>query len=712
MAEEAIPLPASEHAGLLQQLRDSFNAGHDLQKQEKKEKKLRDKEISDTSKRAAMIAGRAYETTKGLLKGIDNIANYTVLGYSLAKKSFTLAQRSAKAALRGAGKLAGDGLAAGGKKIAGVAKSIMDLLLDGAIMVGIFGLLKLFESGGLEWLTLAKDTLVGIYEWFKLLFTEPMAALEQLWSKITSGMSSLGQWVFDNALKPIWDWFSKTFPGAADVMEKLFGGIATLAGNIGGWIYDNAIKPVWEWFELLFDNPMEAINQLYGAVVGLGTWVYNNAIKPLWDWFNTLFTDPMTAVEQYFKFVGNIGKFVYDEAIAPLWEWFGNTFPGAKEKLLEFWNQIFVESSIGSYIYKTMLEPLWTWISTLFTNPTEGLNQLWTFFKTFDTWIYNTVLEPLWNWFSDLFPDVAVKLEAFWTELTGGGDSLLGQIGGYLTKAWEWFKGLFDFSTLETSIASALNFVFFVPNLIIGLLVGAWTYLKGLFGFKEDESKPKEPFSVGKLIVDLGKTIWGYVKSLFGFGAEAAEEAVPEVDDGELKKIGSKFSLTGLIGDMVDSIVDFFTNLFNFDVEQVFKDVFGALGDFGSKAYDFLFGGDDGDESVKAKAEAESKEVENATRAMEQLAEGFQTAQITAQTANLDNLNVTTTATLSPENVQLSDTALTTLAKALTTGEGGVGATVINNYFDNSTVTQSNASGSTTVAMTKDAKNSKALKDG
>ena len=94
---------------------------------------------------------------------------------------------------------------------------------------------------------------------------------------------------------------------------------------------------------------------------------------------------------------------------------------------------------------------------------------------------------------------------------------------------------------------------------------------------------------------------------------------------------------------------------------------------------------------------------------MEQLAEGFQTAQITAQTANLDNLNVTTTATLSPENVQLSDTALISLAKALTTGEGGAGGTVINNFFDNSTVTQSNSSGSTTVAVTKDSKNSKAL---
>ena len=692
MAEEVIPLPASEHAGLLQQLRDSFNAGHDLQKQEKKEKKIRDSEISDTSKRAAMIAGRAYETTKGLLKGIDNIANYTVLGYSLAKKSFTLAQRSAKAALRGAGKLAGDGLAAGGKKIAGAAKSIMDILLDGAIMVGIFALLKLFESGGLEWLTLAKDALVGIYDWFVLLFTDPKAAMVKLWNGITKGMSDLGKWIYDNALLPIWNWFEGLFPGTADTMKKLFGGLVTLTGNIGNWIYTNAIEPVWKWFELLFDDPMAAIDQLFGAALKLGEWVYNNAIKPLWDWFNTLFTNPMEAVNQYFKFMGNIGKFVYDEAIAPLWKWFGDTFPGAKEKLLEWWNTIFVDSSIGSYIFKNMLEPLWTWISTLFTNPKEGLDQLWTFFKTFDTWIFDTVLSPLWTWFKGLFPDVAKSLETFWAELTGGGDSLLGQIGGYLTKAWEWFTGLFDFSTLETSIASALNFVFFIPNLIIGLLDGAWTYLKGLFGFKEDESKPKEPFSVGKLIVDLGKSIWGYVKGLFGFGAEAAEEAVPKVDEGELKKMGSKFSLTGLIGDMVDSIVDFFTNLFNFDVEQVFKDVFGALGDFGAKAYDFLFGDDEEDKSIKAKVEEEKLEVENATKAMEKLAEGFQTATITA------------------ENIQLSDTAISAIAKALTTSEGGITPTVVNNYFDNSTVSQSTSGGVTNISTTLDSKNNQRQK--
>ena len=674
---ETLPLPAAEHGGLLQQLKDAFDEGRQSsEKQDETTQKI----LSSSAKNAAVIAGKAFESTKGMVKALDNIAETTILGYSLAKKSFTFAQRQAKAALRGAGKLTGDAIAGGAKKVAGVAKSILDLLLDGAIMVGIYALLKLFESGGLEWLTLAKDALVGIYDWFVMLFTDPKAAMVKLWNGITGGLSDLGKWIYDNALLPVWNWFEGLFPGTADTMKKLFGGLVTLTGNIGNWIYTNAIEPVWKWFELLFDNPMEAINQLYGAVVGLGTWVYNNAIKPLWDWFNTLFTNPMEAVNQYFKFMGNVGKFVYDEAIAPLWEWFGNTFPGAKEKLLEFWNQIFVESSIGSYIYKTMLEPLWTWISTLFTNPTEGLNQLWKFFKTFDTWIYNTVLEPLWNWFSDLFPDVAVKLEAFWTELTGGGDSLLGQIGGYLTKAWEWFKGLFDFSTLETSIASALNFVFFVPNLIIGLLDGAWTYLKGLFGFKEDEAKPKEPFSVGKLIVDLGKSIWGYVKGLFGFGAEAAEKAVPEVDESELEKIGARFSITGMISDLVDNIVGFFKGLFDFDVMKVMKDIFGALGDAGARAWNFVFGGDKEDEKLQTAAELEKEEMVNATQAMARLAEEFKTAQLSA------------------ENVQLSDTAIAAIAKALTSGENGgaVPATVINNTFNNSTVSQT-SNGSTVV---------------
>ena len=35
MAEEVIPLPASEHAGLLQQLRDSFSEGVEIQKEER-----------------------------------------------------------------------------------------------------------------------------------------------------------------------------------------------------------------------------------------------------------------------------------------------------------------------------------------------------------------------------------------------------------------------------------------------------------------------------------------------------------------------------------------------------------------------------------------------------------------------------------------------------------------------------------------------------
>jgi len=70
----------------------------------------------------------------------------------------------------------------------------------------------------------------------------------------------------------------------------------------------------------------------------------------------------------------------------------------------------------------------------------------------------------------------------------------------------------------------------------------------------------------------------------------------------------------------------------------------------------------------------------NATQAMARLAEEFKTAQLSA------------------ENVQLSDTAIAAIAKALTSGENGgaVPATVINNTFNNSTVSQT-SNGSTVV---------------
>jgi hypothetical protein len=504
-------------------------------------------------------------------------------------------------------------------------------------------------------------------------------------------MSSLGTWIYDNALAPIWGWFKGMFPGAAGVMEKLFAAIATVTGNLGNWVYDNAIKPIWDWIGLLFDNPKEAMDKLFGAVVGLGTWVYNNAILPVWTWLGTLFSDPMLAINQYFKFVGNIGKWIYDNAILPIWNWFGETFPGAKAKLLEFWNKIFVESSIGSYIYNQMLKPLWDWIGLLFTNPKEALDKLWKFFKSFDTWIFNTVLDPLWTWFSGMFPDVAASLTTFWNKLFSGDDkTLLGKVGIFLTDMWTWFKGLFNFTGgIGATVASLLNFTFFFPNLVVKLLGDAWDYIKGLFGFKKDEAKLPKDFSVGKMIVDTATAIWGFIKGIFGFG----EKKEAEVDDTELDKIKSKFSLTDMISGLVDSIVDFFTGLFDIDVMGIFRDIFDAAGAAGKKAWNFVFGGDE-EKRLDTEADLKKEEMVNATQAMAKLAQEFKTASLTA------------------DNIQLSDTALISLAKALTTGEGGVARSVVNNYVDNSSVTQSNATGNTIVNTKKNSKNEKAISEG
>ena len=95
----------------------------------------------------------------------------------------------------------------------------------------------------------------------------------------------------------------------------------------------------------------------------------------------------------------------------------------------------------------------------------------------------------------------------------------------------------------------------------------------------------------------------------------AQKKPVPEVDEGELKKIGDRFSITGMISDLVDNIVGFFKGLFDFDVMKVMKDILEALGDAGARPWNFVFGGDDEDEKLQTAAEMEKEEMVNATQA-------------------------------------------------------------------------------------------------
>ena len=542
------------------------------------------------------------------------------------KLNLKLGERARKLA-----KTTGDALQSGigtaAKKVGGIAKSILDLFLEGAFLLALYGLMKYLEGPGFKFVLMVYDYIKVVTDWIGTLFTDPLAALEQLWNGASNGIATVADWIWENTFVPLWDWFSDTFPGAAGVIEKLWNSLVKVAGNIGDWIYSTALEPVYDWFVLLFDDPVKAFDQLFDGIMNLGTWLWDNAIWPLWNWFKTLFTDPKQAFVELFAGYMSMGKWIYDNAIWPLWEWFEETFPDGAAFIKESWAK-FMDTEIGQWIYNkviepftkwldlafvnpeaaldeawtffesasqwlydTILDPFWKWISKLFTDPTTALDESFTFFTSIGDWIFTNALEPFWKWFKDLFPDVAASLEGFWNTLTAPEGEyveepgIMGVIMGMLRGAWQYISGLMDFTSMEGLVSSAINLFFLPLNLITGFVGDIWDTIKGFFGFTKEEAKLPEDFSIGKFVTEMIGKLWGWVRNLMGFGDDV------EANEAKMKDLGLGDGLAAL----VDRIVSWFKKLFDIDIAALGKSILG------DSLYAFLFGDEEAEILAKQK---------------------------------------------------------------------------------------------------------------
>ena len=575
-------------------------------------------------------------TTIGAIKGLGSVMSdgLGAVGGKLGSmlnadlRMLKLRERADKLAKSG-GDLLKSGITTAAKKVGGIAKGILDILLEGAFLLALWGLMKWLEGPGFKWVMMIFDYVVKVGDWISLLFTDPTAALTQLWNGITNGAASIGNWIWDNVFVAFWDWFEGKFPGTASVISKLWDGVVKLTGNLGNWIWETAIKPVWEWLKLLFTDPKAALIQLFDGVMSLGDWLWNSAILPLWNWYKLLFNDPKAAFVELFAGGLSMGKWLWDTAVKPLWDWFETTFPDAAAFIKETWatfmatgpgqwlyskvlepfskwlDLAFVDptaaldeawtffESMGTWVFDTVLQPLWLWVRKLFTDPTTALDESFTFFTSIGSWIFTNALEPFWKWFKGLFPDVAKSLETFWTTLTAPEGEyveepgIMGVIMGLLRGAWQWLEGLFDFTSMEGLVSTALNLFFLPANLIIDMMGKAWDMIKGFFGFTKDEAKLPEDFSIGKFITDTIGKIWGWVRNLMGFGDDVAANE---------KKMEGMGLGEDALGNFIKMIGEWFSKLFDIDIAALGKSILG------DSLYAFLFGDEEAEILAKQRA--------------------------------------------------------------------------------------------------------------
>ena len=338
-------------------------------------------------------------------------------------------------------------------------------------------------------------------------------------------------------------------------------------------------SPYWEKMKTLISE----------KIVPALTFVFDNILKPLWD-------EGLSLIFKQFETIGN------------LFSGIGDAITLFKEgKILEGISTLV--GSLGTF-FKDTVDNLITGVYNLFgglfglekTDSVFGeiskfFSDTWTSIKTFFTDLYNGVV--------GIFTDPVGTLTNLWNGLVGGG-GLIDILFYPVDKAIAWVKGLFGWGDPDEpfSLTEFVQGAFKqVKDWVTGLFSWAdstkpegedaeWTllgsileavkapirFLRDLFTFETDFFEKSLLSQLGIASAKLVDLVFyplnlavNFVKGLFGWDEDA---------DGNK----TTFSVSGLIGELLGKVGDFFKSLFDIDVRAMAKSFLPDT------VVDFLFG--------------------------------------------------------------------------------------------------------------------------
>ena len=193
----------------------------------------------------------------------------------------------------------------------------------------------------------------------------------------------------------------------------------------------------------------------------------------------------------------------------------------------------------------------------IFTDPVAGIKKLfatlWDAAKGIGGFIFDIAIKPAWNWIQGLF-GFGEKDKPKDADSTKG---VIGFLTDLVVGVWEWFKGLFDFSTIGTTIASLINLITLPHQIIFGLVMGVWKWFKGLFGFETKDTETAgaqtKPGGLGGVLLSLVTGVWEWFKGLFSWGKVVLAKGADEVK-----------GVVGFLTDLAVGVWEWFKGLFDF----------------------------------------------------------------------------------------------------------------------------------------------------
>ena len=336
----------------------------------------------------------------------------------------------------------------------------------------------------------------------------------------------------------LWEAVSGFMTGFAETEGNMF---QKIMGGIGG-----AIKGLLDFFVFgiaeMVQDVIIWLLELFGfdgAATAVGDFNLVGFIKEkvfaVIDWFMLLFQDPVAALTGLVS--GLFGGYLY------VMDWLVEMIKKPITWLLELFGFDEAAANVEGFSLKEFVMGIWKkvvdWVKSLFAWGMEAgqtEDGEWSIMS-----FINSVIAKVKGWVTGLFSWAASEDEE---------DSFVVKtVKKVITGIKEWFSKMFKFDSASDILASAFNVLTFFPNLIKDALLSVTEWLLGLFGFGEEAKKVANAknFSIGDMIVTL-----------------------------------------------LDKLVTWLSELFNFDIKAIIAESLGALGDAGKKVMGWLgFGGDE-----------------------------------------------------------------------------------------------------------------------
>lgn len=477
------------------------------------------------------------------------------------------------------------------EKIAGIKKaagSLLDILMKGLGLLALWGLFKWIQSWDIEAMSDAAKKvaevitslttgLLGIGGWLgidkirkffggkesKLVHKiKGMILSARIWMLQFTGKGSfLGK--LGNMFKSFMGIFGK-IPGIGKIM-KFIKGAAKFLGKI--FLPVTVIMALWEavtGFMDGFGNTegnffQKMLGGIGGALKGLLDFFVFGIAEMVQDaivWLLELFGfDSAAMAVGDFNLVGRIKDAVFKaiDFVTELFSFRDTSFSGIVKSLVDI-------LMLPLNLAINFLKDLFGW-----GDPEEPFK-----FSTFIIDAFNTVVD----WFKGLF---AWGAEAGATE--DGGWSISKFIGEVIDKVKGWVTGLFSWAASEDEEDS------FIASTIKKTITGVKEWFGKMFKFDSASDILASAFNVltffPNLIKDALLSVTEWLLGLFGFGEEAKKVANAK-----------NFSIGDMIVTLLDKLVTWLSELFNFDIKAIIAESLGALGDAGKKVMGWLgFGG-------------------------------------------------------------------------------------------------------------------------